>query len=74
MMDLGASFKAKTIWDGTWNRPRLDSTTGVHSARENNNVDQWWQVDLPGDDFYTLSAMTIKKREDCCRDRIITHV
>jgi hypothetical protein len=34
IMDLGASFRASSKWDDNWNKPRLDSTTGIYNARD----------------------------------------
>ena len=31
MMDLGATFKAKSYWDGNWKNPRLDARYGTHN-------------------------------------------
>ena len=64
MMDLGATFKASSYWSKAWMHPRLDSATGVHNARGQGSVEQWWEVDLPGQGFYEASAMTLMKRGD----------
>jgi hypothetical protein len=64
MMDLGATFSASGYWSGAWKNPRLDSKTGVHNAKGQSGVEQWWQVDLPEEGFYEASAMTLMKRGD----------
>lgn len=76
MMDLGATFKAKSKWDDNWNKPRLDSRTGIHSAGNQQNEGQWWEVDMPGSEFYKVSQMTLMKRADGfdTRGRLITAV
>jgi len=32
MMELGGVFSAKSIWSAGWNKPRLDSKTGIANA------------------------------------------
>ena len=64
MMDLGATFTASSYWDNNWKNPRLYSPTGVHNAPGQGTVEQWWQVDLPGEGFYEASAMSLMKRGD----------
>ena len=36
MMDLKATFQAKSYWDNGWKSPRLDSARGVHNASNQN--------------------------------------
>jgi hypothetical protein len=75
MMDLGATFKPSSFYSGAWKNPRLDSRTGIHSANGQSGVEQYWQVDLPSDDFYEATAMTLMKRGDnAARDRLINAV
>lgn len=65
MMDLSATFTASSSWDtGKWNNPRLDSSSSVYSAKGQDYTPQWWAVDLPGDDFYETSELTLMKRGD----------
>lgn len=74
-MDLGGVFKASSYWSNAWKNPKLDSRYGIHSARGQSGVEQWWQVDLPSDDYYEATAMTLMKRGDnAVRDRLITAV
>ena len=63
-MDLEATFTASSYWNKKWKNPRLDSPRGIHNARGQSDVEQWWQVDLPGEDFYEASSMVLKKRGD----------
>ena len=73
-MDLGAKFTAKDTWSAAWNNPRLDSKTGVHTGKGKNHP-TWWQVDMQGDDYYTVSSMVLAKRGDGHGiDRYITAV
>lgn len=75
MMDLGASFKAKSMWDANWNKPRLDSRTGIHNGNREANIAQWWEVDMPGNAFFKVSMMTLMKRGDnAARNRLINAV
>lgn len=74
-MDLGSAFKASSYWSNAWKDPKLNSRTGIHNARGQSGVEQWWQVDLPSNDFYEVSAMTLMKRGDNAdRNRIINAV
>ena len=75
LMDLGGVFKASSHLNNGWKNPRLDSRTGIHSASGQGGLEQWWQVDLPADDYYEATAMTLMKRGDnAARDRLITAV
>lgn len=74
-MDVGAKFKASSFWSNAWNNPRLDSRTGIHSKRGQSGMEQYWEVDLPSDDYYEATAMTLMKRGDNgSRDRLINAV
>ena len=74
-MDLGATFKASSIWSKVWANPRLDSKTAIHNAKEQGDVEQWWEVDMEGGEFYEASAMTLMKRGDgAAPDRVINAV
>lgn len=42
LMDLGATFTASSYWDNNWKNPRLDSKYGVHNAKGQGSVEQWW--------------------------------
>jgi len=64
MMDLKAKFSASSYWDSTWSNPRLDSKTAIWSDKDQNMEDQWWQVAMPGQGFYDVSALTLMKRGD----------
>lgn len=63
-MDLSATFTASSYWDNNWKNPKLNSPYGVHNAPGQGAVEQWWQVDLPGEGFYEASAMSLMKRGD----------
>ena len=64
LMDLGGVFKSSSHLNNGWKNPRLDSRTGIHSASGQGGLEQWWQVDLPGEGFYEASAMSLMKRGD----------
>ena len=75
MLELGASFQAKSYWDNNWKNPKLDSPRGVHNLNQEQGTTQWWEVDMPGNDHYTFTDMTLQKRGDgCCHDRTISAV
>jgi hypothetical protein len=42
LMDLGGVFKASSYWSNAWKNPKLDSRYGIHSARGQSGVEQWW--------------------------------
>jgi hypothetical protein len=64
MMDLNGVFTASSAWSNPWNKPRLDSKRSIYSGKGQDYSPQWWSVDLPGDDFYTVDSMTLMKRGD----------
>ena len=64
MLDLKGTFSASSYWDGNWKNPKLGSPRGIHNARDTNSKDQWWEVDMPGNDDYLFTAMSIQKRGD----------
>jgi hypothetical protein len=77
IMDFGASYASSSAWDGNWKNGRLDSSKGFHISRADGNkgVSQWWQVDMPGSDFYEVNSMILMKRGDGhAKDRIISAV
>lgn len=64
MMDLNAKFSASSYYDSDWSNPRLDSKTAIWSKKEQNMDPQWWQVVMPGQGFYDVSAFTLMRRGD----------
>ena len=75
MMDMGAKFRAKSYWSNDWKNPKLSSKTGVHNHKSHKNVEQWWEVNMPGSNKYTFSDMTLMKRGDGkAKDRVIKAV
>ena len=75
LIDLGATFTGQSYWDGNWKNPRLDSPRGAHNAPGKGTGTHWWKVDMPGDDMYEVSSMTLQKRGDgCCTERTILAV
>ena len=72
---MGGTFQAKSYWDENWKIPLLDSERGVHNVNTEGDTAQWWEVDMPGDDHFTFTDMTLQKRGDgCCTDRTISKV
>jgi len=59
MTQMGGTFQAKSYWDANWKNPLLDSPMGIHNQNTEGNVDQWWEVDMPGDDHFTFTDMTL---------------
>lgn len=59
-MDLGATYDGqdKINW---WGNPRLDSSTGWHGSTKGNG---WWSITLAGEQQYTASSISVKKRGD----------
>ena len=78
LIDFGSTFTGHSYWDGNWKNPRLDSPLGVHNAGGKRFETHWWKVDMPGDDMYEVSSMTLQKRGDgydgCCTNRTILAV
>jgi len=73
MADLNGVFTASSQWDKKWAQPGLDSPTAIYNARGQDYTPQWWAVDLPGDDMYQLSAISLKKRQggNSYKDRVL---
>jgi hypothetical protein len=73
IMDMGAIYTAKTFLGREQYNPRLDSPTGVIAGSEDEPT--WWQMRFPGlNSIYEVSMLTLKKRADCCKDKVITRV
>lgn len=60
-MDLSASYKQSSAWDGNWKLPRLDSRTGFYPSQAKANQPMWLEVDMPDAEFYEISAMSFMK-------------
>jgi hypothetical protein len=72
-MDMGGIYTAKTFRSQEKYNPRLDSPVGVVAGDEDEPT--WWQVRFPGQNsIYEVSGLTLKKRADCCKQRVITYV
>ena len=72
-MDMGAIYTAKTYTTEDSYNPRLDSPNGIIAADEDEPT--WWQVRFPGQNsIYEVSALTLKKRGDCCKDKVINRI
>ena len=70
MMDLGATYDQSSKWDKKWNKPRLDSETGFHNKKGKGDDPMWLQVNMPGDENYEVSEMSLMRRADgCCGDQ-----
>lgn len=70
---MGAIYTAKTFTSKNNYNPRLDSPTGVIAGMEDEPT--WWQVRFPGQNsIYEVSEFILKKRADCCKEKIITRV
>jgi hypothetical protein len=65
-MDLDATFSQESAWDNNWRKPRLDSKSGFHNARGKGETSFWIQLDMPGDDVYEASEMSLMRRADGC--------
>jgi len=73
IMDMGAIYTAKTFQGENQYNPRLDSPNGVIAGLEDEPT--WWQVRFPGlNSIYEVSMLTLKKRADCCKEKVITRV
>lgn len=72
LMDMKSVFSASSYYNKPWSNPRLDSRHGIHSKSPTGA--EWWQVDVPGSEVYEVSKMTLLKRADGTRDRIIHYV
>ena len=73
IMDMGAIYTAKTFQGQNLYNPRLDSPNGVIAGLEDEPT--WWQVRFPGlNSIYEVSMLTLKKRADCCKEKVITRV
>ena len=68
MMDLGAKFRASSFHNHHWNRPRLDSSSGIHNNGRFSGKPQVWTVDFPGSKdkskTWEISQFIYKKRGD----------
>ena len=54
------------MWSAAWSKPRLDSTTGFHNQRGMGDSLFWLQVDMPEDENYEVSEMSLMRRGDGC--------
>ena len=71
IMDMGAIFSAKTFLSKEKYNPKLDSPTGIIAGDEDEPT--WWQVRFPGQNsIYEVSMLTLMKRADCCKKKVIT--
>jgi hypothetical protein len=79
LMDLGATYKTKSMWNPRWNNPRLDSTTGAHLSKNDMNDEKnfWIEADFvsPAEVYQVI----LKRRNDAdnstvLQRRVNTHI
>ena len=64
IMELNAIVTANHIWDKEWSNGRLDSPTGLWNGKGQDYTNQWFAVNLNGEDFYETSSLIMKPRGD----------
>ena len=70
MAELGGTFNAKSFHNDYWKDPSLDGPRGVSSSVSEGGIDQWWEVDMPNEELFYFTDMTIQKRGDGVAEHI----
>ena len=61
MIDLGATHKQSSAWDSEWTKLMLTDKAGFYPSKGQRFQPMWLEVDMPGNEFYEVSSVTMMK-------------